>query len=553
MKKKIVKSSVIVAFVAAILSIALSTMIYFNTFENTMFTQSKTQVSLLVELLEGLHDEEIIDKLNEAKFDIDARITYIDITGNVLYDTDFDAQTMDNHIDRQEVKDAINSNFGQSQRYSDTANKTIYYSAFHIEGEGIIRVGVYAQDLFTTLIGDNILVMILFIAMILAVCYFISDKTTKRVVDVVTGFDVETGKGEIYEELSSFILKINTQNSIINNQIEYIALERDKLQNVFLNIQEGIVVCDRDGIIEQINNESKTVFNIKDINVHFSNQIRNPELQKAMTLALEGKRQEGIMQYQSKYYQYTIGPNIKDGYIQGAILITLDITVQMQNQNTRKQFADNVTHELKTPLTSILGYAQLINQGMAKKDDILPFAQIIEQNAQRLLEMIDDIIKLSAIEDGKLMNLEDVDVKKVLCNVIDEFTLAAKNKNIKISFKACEAVIKADEGYLYDITRNLISNAVKYNKEKGEVSIALTEDEKTVTVLISDTGIGIAQKDIDKIFERFYVSDTSRNKNISSSGLGLSIVKHALEAINGKITVTSSENEGTTFKIEFIK
>ncbi len=548
MKKRIMRSSVIIALFAAVLSLVMSTGIYFNSFEKTMISQSKSQVDLLVEIVKDKKVDEAVGVLDDLQFEINARITLVDYDGTVLYDSDFNHKNMDNHASREEIADAYTLGYGQSQRYSDTANKTIYYSAVNVEDLGIVRIGVYSNDVTTNLIGDNILVLLLLIAIVVILCYFIASKTTKRVASLIENYDVENAKGELYEEMSAFVLKINSQNSIINEQVQNIKAEKDKLQNVFLNITEGIIVCNKEGTIIQVNKESESIFNIQNINTPFSSQVRSPELQKAMWRALEGEKQSGIAQYNKKYYQYTIGPNVHEDTIQGAILITLDITPQIENQNARKEFSDNVTHELKTPLTSILGYAQLIGEGIAKDEDVVPFAKIVESNAQKLLEMIDNVINLSAIEEGVELNIEDVNLSQVFKKVIEEVSGAIKAKNIEINFKGEDISLNADENQMSDMARNLISNAIKYNNEDGKVNIEIIKDDN-IKIIVEDTGIGINAKDIDKIFERFYVADTSRNKKISSTGLGLSIVKHIVEKHGGSIDVKSKENVGTTFYI----
>ncbi len=548
MKKRIMKSSVIIALAAVIISIIMSSGIYFNLFEKNMINQSKSQADLIVEIIKGTNEDETTDILNDLHYEIDARITLIDFDGSVLYDSDFDFNIMDNHINREEIISAIDNGYGQTERYSDTANKIIYYTAIKVEDIGIVRIGVYSDDVLASVIGDNIFVLILLATLVLLFCYFFANITTKKIVKVIENYDVEKGEGEIYDELSTFILKINSQNRIINEQIQNIQIEKDKIQNVLLNITEGIIVCNKDGIIEQTNKESEEIFNIKNPKALFSSQVRAPELQKAMWKALDGEKQNGILEYEKKYYQYTIGPNVKEDKLKGAILIVLDITLQIKNQNARKEFSDNVTHELKTPLTSILGYAQLIGEEIAKPEDIVPFAKIVEFNAQKLLEIIDGVINLSAIEASKDINKTKLDITKIVKDVLEESSGAIKSKNISVNFKSKKIVFNADENQMYDMIRNLIGNAIKYNNKNGTINIDIKIEDNLI-IKIEDTGIGINSNDLDKVFERFYVADTSRNKNISSTGLGLSIVKHIVENHEGKIFVKSKIGEGTIFTV----
>jgi len=279
--------------------------------------------------------------------------------------------------------------------------------------------------------------------------------------------------------------------------------------------------------------------------------IRDENLNDALDMVLTGQKANGVLPHGKLTYQYTISPNVQNGEITGSIIIFLDITQQVESQKMRRQFTANVTHELKTPLTSILGYSQLISSGIAKPEDVNSFAGIIEKNAQQLLTLIEDIMQISALEENGAGDMTEINLRAVADEIVRDLQPVIDEKQLQLNYTAADVTITANYKQMGDLFRNLISNAIKYNKPGGSVDVQLgySADGRNAVFTVADTGIGIAPHHQEKIFQRFYVVDKSRNKNISSTGLGLSIVKHIVTAMGGTVELQSEIGKGSQFTV----
>ena len=373
--------------------------------------------------------------------------------------------------------------------------------------------------------------------------------TTTRIVDTIEQYDIETGEGEIYPELSPFVQKIKSQNDIIRRQVQTLTDEKLKLQSIFMNIKEGIVVCDSRMRITQTNNEARKIFDMDEYETDFIKAVRIPQVQQAVGKAIRGEITHRTFDWQGRWYQYIASTNNYHGD-KGAILIVLDITRQIESENNRRRFTDNVTHELKTPLTSIIGYSQLITNDIARPDDVKKFASVIEQNAQHLMDMINDIMKISSLETHEGFRKTPLYLDEIINKTVMQEKFNAENRNVVISCQLERMLIVADESQMYQLAGNLISNAIKYNVDNGVVDIRLFREDDMAVLTVKDSGIGIPVDQQDKIFERFYVVDKSRNKKISSTGLGLSIVKHIVIAHDGQIELKSRPGKGSQFTVK---
>ncbi|MEG1049375.1 MAG: ATP-binding protein, partial [Oscillospiraceae bacterium] len=425
-----------------------------------------------------------------------------------------------------------------------------YYAALALDGGGARRGGIHSNPFITQAVLPHMPLIIASIGGVLVFVVWISTITTKRIVSTIEHYDFDKDNGEIYDELSPFINKINYQNKVIATQSEKNKGEKDKLESVFFNMREGLIVCDSVKTVVQTNLEAQRVFSIARGD-SFCGVLRNAQLNKNLQRALEGQTAHGVFEHNGRSYQYTVSPNFNAGEITGAVLLALDVTEQAENQKLRREFTANVTHELKTPLTSILGYSQLITSGIAKPEDIGGFAGIIEKNAQQLLGLIEDIMEISALEEGKgeSLDYQKISFTQVIQETVKDMQPSILEKGLKVGMNLGNITLDADPKHIGDMVRNLISNAIKYNKQGGTVEISLNKAKGKIVFSVSDTGIGIPKSDIDKIFERFYVVDKSRNKTVSSTGLGLSIVKHIAISMGGTVQVTSTQGKGSTFTV----
>ena len=547
MKYKIIKNNLIVCVVAVLLTAVVCFMTYGSFMESTMNSQAQNQAYVIREICEN-YQHDPVEALNAIKDSFKSRVTLVDNEGNVLFDSIHDSQTLENHLERQEIYQALQTGQGSGKRYSNTDHTNNYYFALKVEDIGVVRVGVKSSVFATEEFLANIPVIVLAVIAIIAMVYFVSEGTTRRIVNTIENFDFEKQNNATFEELSPFIEKIEAQNNAITKQVQKTKAEKEKLQSVFANMTECIIVCDRKKMVVQHNKQANTIFGVKEGDRLFE-VISDQELNTALDGVTEGHKANGILVKEKATYQYTITPNIQNGGITGSIIIFLDITQQMESQKMRRQFTANVTHELKTPLTSILGYSQLITSGIAKPEDVAGFAEVIEKNAKQLLTLIEDIMQISALEEGTAKEKTQVDMAAVVQEIINDLQPVLKDKKLQLTAQLDNVVITANYKHIGDICRNLISNAIKYNKTDGYVDVVLSSDGTNAVFSVKDTGIGIAPHHQQKIFQRFYVVDKSRNKNISSTGLGLSIVKHIVTAMDGTIELESELGEGSKFTV----
>ncbi len=554
MQKRIIRNNTVSRVMTCLLTIGVCMLAFARFLRSTMHRQSLSQTRLLADILESSPRDEIPRTLSDLDPGVEGRITFVDSSGKVIFDSEYPPRDMGNHSGRREIAAALREGSGRARRYSDTEKKTVYYSAVKVGDQGVVRLGIttagFAGDFFYKVTPF----VLLGAGCIMAFVLFISGKTTKRIVKTIENYDIETGQGEIYPELSDFVDKIKSQNDIINRQLESLNREKMKFQNIFMNIKEGIMVCGSGGDIVRANREAAKIFSLPELPRDFARCVDIPRISRLLPRAVSGETSHCTFEWKEGHYQRTVSPNpgsrTEDNTGEnGAVIVITDITRQVESEEDRRIFTDNVTHELKTPLTNILGYSQLIANGMAKDEDVRKFAGVVESNANNLLDMINDIIKISNLESGYGFEKELIPLDEVLLDAVRSETTPARARGIDIETKAEKVDIMADEGRMYQLVHNLVSNAVKYNIPGGKVRIDLKKQGDSAILTVRDTGIGISPRDKERIFERFYVVDKSRNKNTSSTGLGLSIVKHVVKAHGGTVSVDSKPGEGSTFTV----
>lgn len=546
MQIKIIKNNIISCILALVLCVSTVLFIFTESLGKTMDEQAYSQTMLLVHILQR-DNIDPVKELQDIKDDIYGRITFVSTSGEVLFDSNYALTDLESHADRQEIIDAQEKGIGTNKRFSVTSGRMTYYCAAKINNVGVVRVGVMGSQLAKDVISNEMPIIMLCMCVILFIIYVFSHATTQKIVKTIEDYDIENSKSDIYPELSRYVNQIKRQNDIINSQIQNITAEKQKLHNIFMSIKEAIIVCDGEFNIIQTNNEAARLFSLSE-NKEFKTAVQIPEILQSADAASKGNVTTKTFRYKNSWYQVVASPYTYNSE-QGVIVVVSDISEQIKNENIRRQFTDNVTHELKTPLTSILGYSQLITNDIAKEEDIKKFVKIIENNASRLLEMIDDIIKISNLETGYGIEKLWLSMDEIVDNAIKRIKPSAETRNIQIKTDIQPVEIFADEEQMYQLARNILTNAVKYNRENGSIFVKLEKSDKNVVFTVSDTGIGIDRNNLDKIFERFYVVDKSRNKNISSTGLGLAIVKHVVKAHDGTVTVNSQLGKGTTFVV----
>ncbi len=554
MKRKIYISMASASIVVMLLMAVASLRIYYGFFESQFKSDMRIEANLIKQGYENAKDSFVfLDEIRGLKKDI--RVSIIKSDGTVSFDTHADANSLGKHLDRPEIQSAILNGYGEDVRYSKTLGQNTYYYALKLSDDNIVRLSNNTQSIMSVIMAVLPLVVLL-VVIILIVCLIIARMLTNMVVKplVKLGDNLDDLSDDAnYDELNPFVEKIAKQNATITNQLQKLTNERDTITMIMDNMQEGLVVLGKDRHILSVNKSALSFLNSHKMNFVGQNFIvltREVALISSIDDALSGNANDGVIKISGKSYHYFSNPVYEKEMISGAIMLLLDVTQSQKVEKMRQEFSANVSHELKTPLTTISGFAEMIQNDMVQsKEDLAHFASTIYKEASRLLFLIDDIMRLSQIEEHIETKTEQVNLFAVAQSVCSSLKLKADSRNIALKLEGGTAIITGNSSMLEELIYNLTDNAIKYNKENGEVCINVKLEGKTSVLTVSDTGIGIPQKHHHRIFERFYRVDKSRSKLTGGTGLGLAIAKHITEYHNGKIEFSSEENKGTTITV----
>lgn len=550
MTKKIFRSIFTVAVSVLVVCFVLIIGVLYGYFNSIQENHLKEECTLVAE---GVNKGGIryLENLKQGT----TRITWIEEDGKVIFDSERDASGMENHRNREEVKEAVKKGTGESLRYSTTfTEKTMYYAEL-LEDGTVIRVSVSQATVVSLLYGmiQPILIVLLIALIISAI---IARRISKKIVGPLNKLDLDNPlENDVYDEISPLLTLIEKQHKQIDSHVR----ELDRKQNEFLtvvgNMNEGLVLLNRGMKVLSINNSASLFFSADDncIGKDFITIERAYDIESVIENALEYGTGEIQVSRNGREYQLNVSRIEDKGSVAGAAILIFDITDKVFAERNRREFTANVSHELKTPLQSIMGSAELIESGLVDKNDMGRFVGNIRSEASRLVAMIDDIIRLSQLDEQEELPFEQVDIHKVSAAEIRALKGAAEAKNVSVELAGESVMIDGVPQLLHEIIYNLCDNAIKYNVRGGKVIITTTEEASRVVLKVEDTGIGIAPEHQSRIFERFYRVDKSHSKETGGTGLGLSIVKHAAEYMNGKIEVKSSEKAGTVITISFMK
>jgi len=551
MAKRIFRSFVLITFITLVSCFVLFLGVLYNYFGKQLTGELKNQVAYIVQ---GVTNDGIsyFDHLENA----DSRITWIDSDGTVLYDNEADINSMENHADREEFMKAQEKGTGISTRYSSTlSEKTIYYARKMDDGT-VIRVSNTQHTVWVLTFGmmQPLSAVILFVIILSAV---FASGMSKRIIKPVNEIDLENPENnEIYEELSPLLTKINNLYKQISRQISEAEKKQQEFSMITENMREGLIITDRKTNILSYNSSALKFFDIdEDIkNKSVLTLNRNETFRKAVDRARKGQHDNQILALNDRYYQIITNAVYHDEEVSGIIIVILDITEKEKLDILRREFTSNVSHELKTPLTGILGTSEIIMDGIVKPEDIPKFAKNINDESGRLITLIDDILQLSQLDENLIPDeKETVDLYELSKKVITHLKNEARQKNISVELFGEHVKIIGISRILEEMVYNLCDNAIKYNKINGKMSVSVTRDCEKIELTVADTGIGIPQAHKDRVFERFYRVDKSRSKEIGGTGLGLSIVKHAAIYHGAAIFLDSTVDVGTTIKICWMK
>ena len=498
--------------------------------------------------------EAFLDRM-EDRPDIKSRITLIDSQGKVLYDSVADQSSMENHMEREEVKEALTEGIGKASRTSYTlAEDTRYYAKKTADGN-IVRISTshYSQ---LGLLLDTFGMIIITVAVLIMLSVFISYRVARAIIKPINDIDLDNPDiNENYEELGPLLHRIHQQNNRIKRQMEKLRKSREEFNIITKNMSEGLIIIDKDTEILTYNRSATEMLGGGDgrqIEGSVLKLNRSEPFRKAVSEALEGNNSQVYLTEGEATYEIISNPVREEEEVTGAILIVMDVTEREKGEKLRREFTSNVSHELKTPLTSIYGVSDMLASGMVKDEDVAGFAGTIKEESARLISLIDDIIKLSRMDESTVpQETEIIDVCGSARDVVSRLSGKASENKVELSFEGEPSEIKGVQHILDEIIYNICENAIKYNRPGGFVKVSVRNEGDESIITVADNGIGIPKADRERVFERFYRVDKSHSKQIGGTGLGLSIVKHGVMYLGGRIRLESEEGVGTVITVGF--
>lgn len=554
MRRKIVSFSALLAAISVVITALFIYWVVYNDYAKKTKQEIKNEAGYIQAAVEVSGDKylEQLDKNSPGK----NRITLIDKTGKVLYDNQNDVAAMENHLNRPEVVDALNNGEGQITRYSDTISKQTFYYAVVLKSGNVLRIANTTDSIVGALLQVGLMIAGIIVLVSMA-AWAISNRITRKIVEPINSLNLEQPEeNTIYEELAPLLLRMKQQNKVIDKQMAEIKKQQVEFTTLTDNMKEGFLVLGGDGTVLSYNKSVASLLNSGFDDLNGKNILEISRNEKINTLVGEvqkGKESETLFSVNKQHMQVIGSPILQENKVRGVVLLFMDVTERRDREKLRREFTANVSHELKTPLTTISGYAEIIKDNIAKPEDIPRFANNIYAETQRLINLVGDIISLSELDEGNTKaQLEDVDLFYVAKDTIDRLQPAALQKKVTLELKGQRAEVNGYGTIIEEMVFNLVENAIKYNREKGLVTVTVTEDKDSVFLQVKDTGIGIAKAEQERVFERFYRADKSRSKT-EGTGLGLAIVKHGAGVHNAEVSLNSTPQKGTEVTVKFPK
>ena len=551
MTKKIFKSTVLVSASVLILGIAFVMGILYQYFGKQLNSELEKEAQYLSYGIEA-QGQEFLEQIKNT----DSRITYMDETGTVLFDNEADPSEMENHENREEVQEALSKGRGSAVRMSDTLSQNTVYYALRLSDNSVIRVSSTQYSIFALILQlVQPTLCIIFVMLILAGIF--ASRIAGKIVEPINELNLEKPEeNEVYEEVAPLLSKINRQNRQIRTQLEEARRSQEEFSIITENMQEGLLVIDPYTMILSGNSSAWKIFQVSESLVGQSvySLDRDEEFRKVIEEVLAGKHGNTLLRLDQEFVQLIANPVEREGKTVGAVLLLMNETEKVQRENLRREFSANVSHELKTPLTSISGFAEIIQDGFVKEEDIKKFAGRIYREAQRLIRLVEDTIKISQLDEGENpYEWENTDLYLIAKNVCSNLKEIAEKKDVHLYIDGERMICRTVRPILEEVLYNLCDNGIKYNKQNGTVTISLIDLGDDIQIAVEDNGIGIPREDRNRVFERFYRVDKSHSKEIGGTGLGLSIVKHGVGFLGGTLGMISEENKGTRITITLPK
>ena len=552
MSHKIFKSTFWISIVIFALTMGVTAALLFSFLESRTLDELREEANILSYGIEA-QGQEYLNRINT-----DRRVTLIRRDGTVLYDNEADPSTMENHSNREEVEEAVKSGSGHSIRKSETMMRETIYFAQKLDDGTILRVAVTQDSIWAILAKLIRPAVILFMATVL-LSLFLSNMVTKNILSPLNRLDLDhlDNNDVVYDELAPLLNRLQTQQETIRKQLNSAKQRQEEFNLITENMSEGFLVIDKNTDILSWNPSALRLLGMTDEpsgSVLRLNRTR--DFRETIFKVLSGKKEELTLQRENRTYKLIANPAYDDNQeeVIGAVFVILDETESIKRENFRREFTANVSHELKTPLTSISGFAELMMGGGMPEETVMDFSKSIYDEASRLISLVNDIINLSSLDDENMeFDWEMIDLYQIVSEEISHVQAAADKKDVKIRLSGVHGNITGVRRIVSEMIYNLCDNAVKYNREHGSIDVNIATTTNHVIVSVQDTGIGIPEADQSRIFERFYRVDKSHSKAVGGTGLGLSIVKHGAQLHNAQIKVSSKLDKGTTITLRFRK
>ena len=551
MTKKIFRNCLAVGIWVFLLSVALFMGMLYQYFTGRLTTELENEAALVAQGVETM-GMDYLEGLRASN-----RITWVDQDGTVLYDNTADAATMENHGDREEIREAMLGSQGTARRESATLSQRTVYVAQRLEDGTVIRLAGQ-QHTVVRLLLSMVQPMLLILAVTLVFTAVLSTRLSRGIIRPVLELDLEHPEenGGVYDELSPLLTRIRRQNDTIQSQIELLRRRRQEFTALTENMSEGFLLLDQKGRVLSYNTGALKLLGAQppaeEANVLTLD--RSDPFRQVVSQVLEGRRCQGRLERNGRSLQLLADPVFRDDACAGAVLVLLDVTEKEQGEQMRREFTANVSHELKTPLTSISGMAEIMKDGLVRAEDIQGFAADIYKESQRLIRLVEDIIHLSRLDEGGAdLEKKEVDLLELARTVQERLRPTAGQSGVELEVSGEHQTISGIPSVVEEMIYNLLDNAIKYNRPGGKAAVTVSGAPDGVVVIVSDTGIGIPLEDQNRVFERFYRVDKSHSKEIGGTGLGLSIVKHAAALHNAQVELNSTPGQGTTVRLCFPK
>ena len=541
----------LVSSLITVLGLAFVVGILYHYFQGQLMDELKKEAVYISRGVESAG----VDYLQQLN-DEDSRITYVDESGKVIYDNEANVESMDNHGHRKEIREAEINGEGADERMSSTLSEKTMYYAVRLENGNVLRVSSNQASVWMLLLQLLPSFVAVLILMLLLSGVFAS-RLSGKVVEPLNGLDLEhPDENDVYDEVQPLLSKIGRQSRQIRLQLEAARRQQKEFSIITENMQEGLLVIDRYTMVLSVNSSVGKLLKVKEIKTGESVYLlnRTEEFRGVVGQVLEGKHENKILRLGGSEIQVIANPVTRENKTEGAVILLVDVTEKVEREQLRREFSANVSHELKTPLTSISGFAEIMQDGFVKDEDVKVFAGRIYKEAQRLIRLVGDVIRISRLDEGGLpYQWEKLDLYSLTHDIFSTLHEAAEKQEVHMYMEGGSTVLDTVPMIMEEVLYNVCDNAVKYNRRGGEVFVRLKDGEDAVRVNVRDTGIGIPKEDQERIFERFYRVDKSHSREIGGTGLGLSIVKHGVKTLNGRLWLNSEPGQGTEIIMEFPK